>query len=133
MNFDIMNIVDPHKFYYEKHQDTINKINKIIPIKKNDDDKSLFRFYYDDYLVHVLSIDADIIYRTFISINIDMIREGKRKGRDMIFIFKFNDDVFYWKYTDKQIIVGYNYTDSYKLPKNIHVLSKYLNSINIFQ
>lgn len=133
MNFDIMNIADPHKFYYEKHQDTIDKINKIIPIKKNDDDKSLFRFYYDDYLVHILSVNADIIYRTFVSINVDMIREGKKKGQDMIFIFKFNDDIFYWKYTDREIVVGYNYTDSHKLPKTIHIFTKYLNSITLYQ
>lgn len=129
MSFNLMQFVDPHKFYYESINDTIDKINNVLPLKKNLNDKSLFRFYYDDYLIQIFKYEHDITNKTFVTINIDLIKEAKSRNLDIMLIFDFNGLVYFWKYDDKDICIGYNFNGSDKIPKYIHIMT---NKLKLF-
>lgn len=132
MAFNVLNVIDPHKFYYESVSDVVNKINTIIPLKKNLDEKSSFRFYYDDSFINIYKYEYEIAHKTFITLDIGLIKEAKSKNCDCLFIFQFMDDVYYWEYKDDDVVIGYNYKGSDKYPKSIHVFTKLFKPINDF-
>lgn len=132
MPFDLLSSIDPHKHYYQLHEKTVDDINHIIPLKKKIDEKSLFRYHYDDYLVHIFKYDIDIEFKKFFTINLDMIKEAKNKNLDMLFIFALNNDIYYWIYNENDITLGYRYTNNNKTPNLIFIFSESLTSINKF-
>jgi hypothetical protein len=79
-------------------------------IKRNSDDKSLFKWIDDKKLIHI----AFCTYKTLIPILFKYIKEGIKNECEMSFIFidERHNIIYKWDYNDKDVIIGYNYSEN---------------------
>lgn len=128
MSFNLLEIIDPHRLIYEANKLIIKKIADQIPLKRYQDNKSKFRYYYDDYLVNIYQIKdlKDCTHKTFITCDIDLIAEAKKKNADIMLIFAFEEKIYYWKYKESEIALGYGFNSKRNNPTVFHLMTCFL-------
>lgn len=132
---DLLKILDSHYLLYEKNNDIVEQINRLekITLRRNRYDKSNFRYVFGGELIkhaNIIRLDHLKSDVRFITIDIEVIKEGLEHDYDMIFYISFSDCIKFWIYNKKEVVLDYHFNGKNTI-RHIIVFSEHLDKLTL--